>query len=425
MKIRIISVVIMCIIGALIVSAAISHKKEIIKEEEKQQENIQSQEDNTIDIWYVYKGYEEYLNKAIEAYKSATGEKFQVKVTYISEPGYLDYINNMSLENKGPDLFIMGSEYLEKAYLLGVLEPNYSVEKFALENFANNAIEAVKYGENLYGFPLGFDVCAMVVNNAYSQSDISTFEDIKSYADNFNNPTDEEDASKETAQTIDYSKIRSILSLDVNSLLYSYGFVGSYIRFNDGSKNIVDINNTNVCDAANSYLLLKDYFSIAGDEKYSSLVSGFSKDQTVFMLANTSIVASLKDVDIDYSIINMPDLTKDILCKGLSYTDVLAVNPRTDNRDLALKLAEYISYDYADNMYDISGIISCKKNVEYEDKHIEQLFSAYEDSIMMPNLLITEDYYLVMEAALKSIWQGDDVLEKFNELQKNYAERIK
>lgn len=428
MKSRIIAAVAMCLIGAIIINTAISHKKVILEEEKKSEESIESQKDETIQIWYTYSKYKDYIEQAVDAYKKQTGSEFNVNINFISDTGYFDYIKDKSLNGEGPDMFIMGSEYLEKAYLLGILEPNYNTKTYNKDNYANNAIMEVSYGTEMYGYPLGFDVSAFVVNNTYSKDTINTFEDIKAYADSFNDKSEDalgDDASlEETKDDIDHSKIRGILDWDVNSLLYNYGFIGSYISFKDGDKVKVDMNNDQAVEAASKYLLLKDYFSPTNENTYAHVIDGFAKGETVFVLASTDIIKSISQTEIDYSVFGMPDLTADIKCSGLSYTDILAVNPRSQNHEDSIALADFISNEYAKNMYEICGIISCKRNIEYDNEHVKEFYTAYEDSIMMPNLLITEDYYLIMESALKGIWQGDDIKESLDKLQQNYSERI-
>lgn len=422
---KVISALAMCAIGFLLIATAAAHKDDLDTDTNIDETDAKNDNDNTIKIWYSYKGYEDYIKSAIEEYKTEKNSDIEIELEYISEPGYFDYINSKSIEGNGPDIFLMGSEYLEKAYLLGLLEENNDTDRFNEEVFGKSAIAAAKYNDKLYTYPLGFDVSMIVINNSYVSDEINSFEDIKSYADNFNDISDEEQEAEDDDKASIFGNVKSILSWDVNTLLFNYGFVGNNISFYEDGKKNININNTEVKKSVDSYLLLKDYFSLTGEETYEDIINSFLEGEIVFTIAGTDIINALSDSEIDYSIKKMVNLTSDIECKSLAYIDLLAVNPRAKNINEAKEFAEYISYEYALNMYGISNIISCRKDITYENDKLNDCLVIYDDSIIMPNLLETEDYCIIMEEALKAIWNGSDVNEILGDLQNKYSERIK
>ncbi|MDE6208961.1 MAG: extracellular solute-binding protein [Lachnospiraceae bacterium] len=425
MKGKIISALAMCAIGFLLIATATSHKDDSDTYKNAEETATSNDKGNTIKIWYAYKGYEDYINSAIEEYKAEKKLDIRIELEYISEPGYFDYINSKSIEGNGPDIFLMGSEYLEKAYLLGLLEENTNLEKFSEDIYGSAAISAAQYNDKLYTYPLGFDVSMIVINNSYVSDEINSFEDIKAYADNFNNISEDEHVGEATDGDSVFSNVKGILSWDVNTLLFNYGFVGNNISFYEEGNKKININNTEVKKSVDSYLLLKDYFSLTGEENYNDIKNSFSEGEIIFTIAGTDIIKTLSDKEIDYTIKGMVNLTNDIECKSLAYIDLLAVNPRSNNISIAKELAEFISYEYAVNMYDISGIISCRKDITYENDKLNDCVNIYDNAIIMPNLLETEDYCIIMEEALKAIWNGSDVNEILGDLQNKYSERIK
>ena len=210
---------------------------------------------------------------------------------------------------------------------------------------------------------------------------------------------------------------------DVNNLLYNYGFIGNSIVI-DGKEKNVSISNDGVLKAVEQYLLLKDYFSLSGQDKYDDIIDSFSKGEVVFTIAGTDAISKIGD-SLIYNAVKLPDLADDILCNGLSYTDIIAVNPRGTNKETAKKFAKFVSYEYANNLYDLCGIVSCRNEIEYTNEHINEMHDVYGSAIIMPNLLATEDYCIVMEEAIKSIWDGDVPKEILDGLQKKYNERVK
>lgn len=421
MKSKIISVIIMCLVGFLLIMAASGTNKDASDLTAEKGDKVQTDKDDIITVWYSYTGYEKYIESAIESYKKEKNIEFSYELKFISNPGFFDYINKKTLEGKGPDLFILGSEYLEKAYLLGLLEENtYSC--YNDENYGNAAISSSVYNNKKYAYPMGFDVAVLAINNVYVRDEIKTFEDIKTYADNFNDISEDGNKAGDDSET-DISKVSGILSWDVNNLLFNYGFIGNNISFEKAGNKEININNAGTREAISRYLVLKDYFSLTGDDGYSEIMSDFIEKKLVFGIVGTDIAG--KAGDLDYTVQKIPDLDDNIKCGSLSYTDLIGVNPRAKNIQLTEDLAKYISYDYAENMYDISGIISCRKDIEYENKIINKCVEIYDASMTMPGILETEDFCIVMEEALKAIWNGSDAEEILSELQTKYSERIR
>ena len=416
----------MIMASVLVIWLAVSHKEEINDEGQQETTKLEETVDNTIEIWYAYKGYDKYLEYAIKDYIQNQNKDITIELKYIGEPGYFDYINAQSLDGKGPDLFIMGSEYMEKAYLLGILEDNYNSEIYNTNNYPQIALDAATYSGRLVGYPMGFDTSAMLANNKYVSEKITTFVKLKIFADTFGK-TEEEDGESNAGenQTVDISNISAIISWDVNKLLMNYGFIGKYIKFSNEKSKEVDMNNSSVITAAKDYILLKDYFSLTGEDDYETVKSKFYNQEIVFAIVGTDILKINHNSDIQYTISEIPNLTDSIECTSLSYTDILAVNHKGNNKEIATSLAEYLSYTFAENMHTYSGIISCRDSIEYADNRIDEFLKIYAQSVSMPNMMETEDYNIIMEESLKAIWNGADVMEMFNSLQKKYSERFR
>ena len=242
MKNKIISAVIMCVVGFLLIAIAAKEDKASNKENATKAEGgIAATKEDKVTIWYSYSEYEEYIKSAIESYKKEKNSDFSYELKFISNPGFFDYINKKTLENEGPDLFVLGSEYLEKAYLLGLLDEN-RYEVFNDSVYGKAAITSSSYNDKIYGYPLGFDVAMLASNKKYVTEEINTFEDIKSYADNFNDISDDI-SSGESTTAVEINNINGILAWDVNSLLFNYGFAGANISFYEKGNKKININN--------------------------------------------------------------------------------------------------------------------------------------------------------------------------------------
>ena len=115
-----------------------------MKISEKQEEPVFSSGRETIYLWYTDEMLTSYLTGAAVAYN----ENHDVRIVPVLEPAleYLENINRASLESDAPDLYILGHDSLEKAYLAGLADEvafsgegsmeGVSMENISTENFS-------------------------------------------------------------------------------------------------------------------------------------------------------------------------------------------------------------------------------------------------------------------------------------------------
>ena len=87
-------------------------------EEESQPEN-EGKEAAQLTLWYSDENMGYYFTEAAKAYEQDTGIK--VTARQVSGVDYIEQINKASIsETGGPDLYMSGSDILEKAHLAGL-----------------------------------------------------------------------------------------------------------------------------------------------------------------------------------------------------------------------------------------------------------------------------------------------------------------
>ncbi len=121
----------------------------------------------TIYFWYDDETLSDYINKAAVSF----GEQNNVHVLpmLITADNYLEMINEASVEdNQLPDAYLIGHESLEMAYMAGLAANIDDPERMcSKDNFPEAAIDAVTYDGKKVGYPLSYDVCALVYNEDY------------------------------------------------------------------------------------------------------------------------------------------------------------------------------------------------------------------------------------------------------------------
>ena len=120
-----------------------------------------------IEIWYTDEALGDYLARAALQYYEE--EDVRVVPTYVSGVQYLEQINDAQISGgNAPDLYIVGNDMLQKAYLSGMASPIMDEQGLVNEqHFSKAALSAVTYQDKLLGYPLYFETSLFIYNETY------------------------------------------------------------------------------------------------------------------------------------------------------------------------------------------------------------------------------------------------------------------
>ena len=299
-------------------------------------------------------------------------------------------------------------------------EQNYEDSNVNEDNYLNKSINSITFNKKQYGYPLGFQTAVMAVNMAYVDELPHTFDDIKVFADNFN--------SEDSDNSHDYSNVESILKWDVKPVEFTYGFLGAYLNVggefgDDGA--VLDVNSENAIKAGEYFYSLAQYFYMDIDNiSYDSVFDDFVNGKIIYTIADTDILKKLNESQVNAELITLPELTDELETKELSTTSILFVNPYADMKEEARDFAGFISYDMADEMYDITGTVISAKKTTYDNKYINSFVEAYEQSVGMPKLMNISDYWIKASAVMEKIWKGSNVSEVLDSFEDELNQRM-
>ena len=71
--------------------------------------------------------------------------------------------------------------------------------------------------------------------------------------------------------------------------------------------------------------------------------------------------------------------------------------------------AAYLTKDHADELYAGTGKIASRYGVSYDNRNVNAFMDEYEDSISMPKMLGTSNFWVQLEISFSRIWAGEDV----------------
>lgn len=387
----------------------------IFLDKEVNPENDNRAQSKEITLWYNDIRYEKYFKTITKSFKEDTG--ITVKPQYISDVDYLEKIAEKSANEREdmPDIYLLNSQDLEAAYRYGIakIEDNSIISN---KNYPDTALRAVQYHGQTIAYPLSYDTVFMVYNTSYMKQAPATFDDIIDYASSYDSTLN--------------TNIHYILKWNVKDLLYNYQFIGGYIQFGgdagDDSK-LINLNNQNVKQASSYYQNLSTIFTEDNSkDDFSWIVDSFTSGETVCALIRTEELKHLaqqndKD-EISFKVCKMPSLSKKLVTRPLSLTNVMVINLMSDKDGPAEKFAKYIAYEKSNLIISQTDLLPAKKT-KYKDDNYKLIQQQYNDSAILPKMIITEDYFVRLQSTLNKIWNGEDVNSILDGLYQTYLER--
>ena len=156
-------------LGVAKLGLPISEKKSLVEEEQELADALHlSGQKDTLYFWYTDEGMTDYLNSVAVSFNET---KDEVRVVPVLKSGseYLEHVNQASVDNEElPDLYLVGNDSLEKAYLAGLaspIEPAFSAPMEEL--YPQAALNAVTYKDKLVGYPLSYVTTSFLYNETY------------------------------------------------------------------------------------------------------------------------------------------------------------------------------------------------------------------------------------------------------------------
>ena len=427
----------------------------------------------TVNLWYTDEALGDYLARV--ALDFSEEQDVRVIPKLVSGLEYLENINRESLDtNTYPDLYIIGNESLEKAWLGGLASDIRDADGLVgTGNFPEAAIHAVTCRGHVIGYPFYYETSALIYNETYLEEAARVALEVEADAlageeamreleengepvegeQEENIPPDageviyEDGAVEERMQGLipasveeirafadGYNapeQVEAVFKWDVSDIFYNYFFVGNYINVggptgDDPGK--IDIYNLDVIRCLLSYQNLNQFFSIEAQEvDYDSVVQEFIDGKLVFTVATSDILSKLEQAQADgqfpyeYGVAKVPDIDGELETKSLSVTNAVVVNGYSQNKDLANAFARYLVEEASSELFERTGKIPVALNAAPSLPQAKAFNEEYADSVPIPKMVQTSNYWVQMEIAFTRIWTGGEVSETL----KNLSEQIK
>ena len=418
---RIIAVLIVLLILGQMLTVGISRYNSLRDRVENTGEAVE------LTIWYTDAKLNTFMLEAAEEYKEKTG--ITVNAQLISAVDYIETISDATfIKENGPDLFVAGSDLLQKALYAGIVDDHVSYSEAEKDNIPQKAFDAATCDGKLIGYPFYFESCFLLYNQYYAEDWPRSVDQILEYADAF-----------EATSTTE--KVQSIFKWDVSDIFYNYFFIGNYVGLggvNGDDKAQLSLSEGNVIKSLEYYQSLNEFFAIDEETVHNEdVIQEFIDGKIVFTIAKTDAIARLdqaiaegkvpeykleatrdeegneippREVDCFYGVGDIPNLSEELITRGLSVTNSIVVNNYSANRAYANDFAHYVSYERADQLYEQTGKVSVCKSVTAGDENWERIMVQYAGSVEIPKIIEMSNYWILMEIAFANIWNGADIM---------------
>lgn len=401
----------------------------------------------TIYFWYTDEALTDYVNSAAVSF----GESNDVRVIPVYKPGmeYLEAVNQASLdeEEQIPDLYLLSNDSLGKAYLAGLTDEVDGGSVCNAENFPQAALSAVTYDNRLVAYPYYYETSVYLYNKTYledfvkaqiqaeaeegsedtvSSSDQNvvdrrveellpgTMDELRAFADSYVAP----------------ETVESILKWDVSDIFYNYYFIGKYMVVGGEAGddvNQVDIYNLNAINCLKAYQELNQFFYIEPKEvTYDGVLQEFIDGKVVFSVVTNDAIAVLEKAKeegsfpYEYGVVRVPRISEELEGRSLSVTNTVAVNGYSANKELAHRFASYLTTEYVEDLYARTGKVAASYRAPYANENMKVFMEEYEQSIPMPKMIETSNFWIELEIVFSRVWGGENI----NDLIRSLSEQM-
>ena len=413
----------------------------------------------TLYLWYTDEALTDYLNSVAVSYSEFQSDVRVIPV-YTSGREYLETINQASLNtDEVPDMYIVGNDSLEKAYLAG-LASEVRLPEGVLpmdEWFPETAVSAVTYHDKVIAYPFYFETSCFLYNETYlndwarmqieAEEDAAAAEEAQEKLESGGEPEEdgadavveevmisEEKVAERVAQTLPNTiddirafgdvydapeQVEAVFKWDVSDIFYNYFFVGDSIDVggrNGDRSDSIHIYNEDAIRCMRVYQNLNQFFSIDTKEiSYDAVLQDFIDGKIVYTVATTDALSKIEaaraegNFAYEYGVSMMPDVSEALSSSSLSVTQCMVVNGYSTKRDMANDFGVYLTEYATDSLYARTGKLPVSNTGDtYDDPNKAAFLQEYMSSVPIPKMIETSNFWVELEIAFAKIWDGED-----------------
>lgn len=405
---RIIFSVILCM--GIYMMVLYSHDTRYEQKEKIQKETM---EENGLTLHYTNDNLTLYLSSAAVEYEKLYDVK--VNIEKVSSADYLQLIaqNSISKDKKTTDLYIVRQELLENAYAYGITSENVS-DVYNEDKYAKTALDAVSYHGSYIGYPLGFHTSVLVYRS-----------------DLIGQPASLEQLMMYDISPFAGNGMEKSIDLNTGNVLSEYAFIGKYIDVGGTAgdeQETVKFDENMFSQSVGFFQTLITSAGVSPNAMEESMILGFAEGKNLSMILSSDYIALLNDYvrdrNVKYSLTDIPKLNDALESSTGSYTDVVVVNGMSVKQDIASEFAQFITYEYADNLFSMSHIYPALYSAGSDMENFDVVYEIYKKGNTLPKMLQTEDFSMKLKELFEKAAGGQDAAVLTGEFANSFRQRM-
>lgn len=338
-------------------------------------------------FWYSDESYQEFFEKAAEEYYEDTG--IVVDAEYQDSMDYMDAVYTVTMQGEAfPDLYMIGSDELEEAYLYGLAAENTASDIYE-STVAANAVTASTYKEKMYAYPLSYNTCLFVYKNGYFETEPETLQAIIDYS-----------IDNEPPENVQY-----LLEWDVNDAFYDFPFISNSVSFVKDEVETMQVNYDEGLynEDLEFFSQILESFSIdAATVTEESVISDFNEGKTLCAIVDSDSLTKLEGTD--HEIRELLALNDTLQASSAALTDLVVVNDFSEKKEKAADFAEYVTLTMSGELHGLGGHYSVKLSEDADEK--EQIaYQAYENAIPVPDSQDAKEFWVTLKETISQYFK--------------------
>ena len=405
-------------------------------------------EKGTVNFWYTNENMTNYYNNIASVYnQSNRGANIVPRLVSASE--YLEEIYKASIEGADyPDVYVITSDNVEKAYLSGLTLP-VEEEEEVKSNFPLVASNAASYEGILIGYPLYYDTSTLAYNKTMLEAVALQQFQLAAKAEGVENPESITVAQENidnlvslmVPETIDEllelannleapEGLETVFKWNINDIFFNYFYLGAYANLHEDG---LDLYNESTAACMDIFKRVTEFFYMDAETvSTDGILKEFMEGKVLFTILDAESALTLEtanangEIAFAYDYALTPNPSETLQGKPLSSTNIVVVNGYADQPTTASDFAQFLTMEnYAtDQLYAKTGYLPAYQYAA-TSSNMEKVFKlSYEQSVNMPNSMVSSDFWMLLENAFNEIWDGADAKTTLETLEERLKNRI-
>lgn len=301
----------------------------------------------------------------------------------------------------GADVFVMAHDGVAVSAQAGnILEIDLLADEVR-GSFVDNAIDAVTYDGKIFAFPLSMKTIVMFYNKDLVDTPVDTWAEMKEFAAEFNDP----------------SQNKFACIWQAVEPYYAHGFLGGYgydlFGETHDDPDQLGWDTPAAAEGLAFYKTLHDeiYPVASADATWDAMNSKFSAGECPYVITGPWSIADFTNAGVNFGIAPLPKMDNGIRPKTLSTVDTVCVSSFTKYPVASMLLAEFIATDPGalELLYETKNELSAsiegqKLDCYVNDPFMTSIAVAVNDALPQPYIPEMANVWAPYQKAIIAVW---------------------